>query len=157
MRIEGWERLWIIVVVLYGICVALVAYDSRPQLAQLQDRWIDEALGVFAKAISRAENTDMQSQQLRESWFNNKSNTYVIAYLNRIERKPNEKQKLFSPEVGAINERYRQLANQFRSSQIDHAVHAFVWWIGPSFALLILGCSTAWVANGFSGKMKQEN
>ncbi len=87
MRIEGWERLWIIAVFLYGICVALVAYDSRPQLAQLQDRWIDEALGVFAKAISRAENTDIQSQQLRESWFNNKSNTYVIAYLNRIERK----------------------------------------------------------------------
>lgn len=157
MRIEGWGRLWIIVSVLYGLCVALVAYDSRPQLAQLQDRWIDEALGVFAKAISRAENADVQSQELRESWFNNKSNAYVIAYLNRIEQNPNEKQKLFSPGVGAVNERYRQLASQFRSIQFDHAVHAIAWWLGPSFALLILGWSTGWIVNGFSGKMRREN
>ncbi len=156
MRIGGWGRLWAVITALYGVVVAIVAYDGRPTFEQLQYNWVRDATDTIADAISRAENAAVSGLLVREEWFASKTVTEAIATLEEIATSPTENQKLFSSEVAKVNEKHRQITSKFGAAQGMHVLLALAWWLGPSLVLLALGWLAGWIRRGFRENRSNE-
>lgn len=152
MQIGGWLRLWVVVVVLYGLVVGVVGYKTRPTLDDLNYRWIGGASDVIAQVISRAENRDIQSYKVKETFFSKLTDAEAIEQLKTIATSPSENQRLFSSEVGKVNQKYVELIGHFGTERLVHILLSLAWWLGPSLAVLAFGFATGWVIRGFRGK-----
>ena len=83
MRLGGWSRVGIVLSVLYGLAVALLAYDSRPRVEYLEGVWFSEAAGAIAEAISKAEGTEIQPSQVQEKLLKD-GGAANIAWLEKV-------------------------------------------------------------------------
>lgn len=148
MRLGGWSRLGIIISVLYGVVVAVVAYDGRPRLEYLQNAWFDEAAEVIAEAISKADGKEVLSHQVREGLLK-KGDTENTLWLEKVATSPSENQKLFSVSIARVNEKHKANIAALPVQQYEYWLLAFASWVGGTLLLLGVGWTVRWVYRGF--------
>ena len=148
MRLGGWSRVGIVLSVLYGLAVALLAYDSRPRVEYLEGVWFSEAAGAIAEAISKAEGTEIQPSQVQEKLLKD-GGAANIAWLEKVAASPTENQKKFSAAVSAVNDRNKSLVAALPMQQRDHWLLALVWWLGGTLFMFGAACTVRWVYRGF--------
>ncbi len=149
MKLGGWFRLWIVLIVVYGILIIAVSYETKPSLSYIEYRWVTEATDVIAEKISEAEGQEIYSYKIKDILFKDRTNNEIIDSLRKIVETPSEGQKIFSTQVAAINERFEKELDELPSKQNNHYLQSLLWWLIPSIALLILGWSIGWVIRGF--------
>ncbi len=149
MKLNGWLRLWIVIVVLYGIVVSFIAFEERPKLSSLEQRWINEASDVIAEKISEKEGKEIASYRLREALFKDKSEKEIINWLKDVVRSPSENQKTFYSSISEVNNKFKKELELLPEEQRSHYVQSVLWWFIPSIFLYIFGWSIGWIIRGF--------
>jgi hypothetical protein len=148
MRLGGWSRIGIVLSVLYGLLVAFFAYDTRPRLEYMEGAWLSDASDVIAQAISKAENKEVQSYQVRQALLK-ESNAENIAWLEQVAVSPSANQRKFSSAVAQVNAKHKALIAELPSQQRQHWLFAFAWWAGGTALVFALGWTAGWIYRGF--------
>lgn len=148
MRLSGWSRLGIVLVVIYGILVAFIAYESRPRLEYLESAWVDEAADVIAKSISKAEGKEVSSFEVREAVVL-KGGQEPTLWLERVETSPSENQKIFSADLSKVNQKHKAIISALSTREREHWLLAFAWWAGGILLFLCSVWTIRWVYLGF--------
>lgn len=149
MKLDGWLRLWIVIIFLYGIVVSFIAFEDRPKLSSLEQRWTNEALDVIAEKISEKEGKEIASYRLREALLKDKSDKEIINWLQGVAKSPSSNQKTFSSLVSEINNKFKKELELLPEEQRNHYFQSVLWWLIPSIFLYIFGWSIGWIIRGF--------
>lgn len=123
---KGWFRLWVLAVVIWGglVVAIIVGRGDFPTRSELADDW-NEYIEGFDET-KRINNLAWQSRGV-EPWSDEKWEIF------RAERYADHQNRL--SEVPAKQGKYLLLAG--------------LSWLGPSLAVLLLGCMFGWVVRGF--------
>lgn len=152
MKLGGWQRLWIVTVVITGIATSYSAFETRPKLSSIEREWIRDASDVIAETISAEENREITGYSVRDNLLKGKNNTEIIAWLNKVQSKPSERQRLFTNAVQEINEQFKRQVEELPSKQKEHFSTIAIWWFAVSILVYVLGWSIGWIARGFRSK-----
>lgn len=148
MLLGGWLRLLVVLTVLWGLAVALLAYDSRPRVENVRNAWVSEGLTVIAQRINEKEHSDIEAWQIENHESLNTSDK-AIAYFERIEKSPTENQRLFSSELTAVNTRHRERISEIERGWPLYVAKSAAAWLSPMLGILVLGYAMGWVWRGF--------
>lgn len=148
MNLGGWSRLGIVISVLYGVVVAVVAYDGHPKPEDLQIAWFDEAAEVIAEAISKTDGKEIRSSQVREGLLN-LGDAENMFWLEKVATSPSENQKLFSAAIARVNEKHKAIIAALPVKQREYWLLAFAAWAGGTLLLFGVGRTVRWVYRGF--------
>jgi hypothetical protein len=148
MKLGGWTRIWVVLVVLYAALVTFVAYSIRPTLDQTYQQWFGSASGAIAAAISKQEDTLVTQFDVQERLLG-KSRQESVAWLRQVAKSPTQAQRAFSVQVGRINAEYGNKVAAFPEQERLFWLKALGWWLVGAALLYLLGWSVGWVARGF--------
>ena len=148
MLIGGWSRIGIVLSMLYGILVAVVAYDDRPRLEYKQSVWFAEAADAISEILTKGEGHEVRPNQVREALLKG-TEAENAAWLEKVAISPSDNQKKFSAQVASVNEKHKAVIATLRSEQRTHWSLALAWWVGGVFLLFATGWSIGWVYRGF--------
>lgn len=148
MRISGWFRIGIVLAVLYSALVATIAFESRPRLEYKQSAWFSEAAEVIAESLTKIENKEVRSHQVREALLKG-TEIENVAWLEGAATSPSENQRKFSAQVAKVNEKHKAIISAHPSEQSTHWLMALAWWLGGVLLLFASGWSIGWIYRGF--------
>lgn len=151
--LNGWQRLWVVIVLLSGIGTAYytlkIAPDS-PKITKL--RWIKDASEVMAPLTLDKNNQPVTPRELRRGlYYTYKTQDAVIAFLEEIPlgKYKDKKEQIMAEEVDRINYRYRELVADPDKGLNALYIGMIIFWIVGSLVLYILGSLIGWVFRGF--------
>lgn len=149
----GWLRLWVVLTLLWGILVAVIAFDDRPKRAWVESEWVNTGIEAIADAVSVREGQTVMGYQVRQELEKSfPTNAAKLRYLDQVATRPKEHQAIFSKAVAAVNQEYRLRLASLHKETVRHVAWAAAAWIGPALALLLAGFSARWVWRGFFPK-----
>lgn len=151
MKLGGWMRTWIVLSVLLGVFVALIAYDGRPTRDRIVREWYGAASEVIAEKITAAEDQYVPPDKVRDAYFN-ASERENLERLKKFETAPSEKAKLFSADVGRINQLHEKKLESLPRSAAIYWAQVFGWWLAICALLFLAGWTIGWVIRGFRGR-----
>lgn len=142
MRINGWHRLWIVVVVIWLCIVIAFAWYSRPT-----PETIPHSEAFLAAVQPRSAMVQCIPPMIQEECA--KQAMVVI-------RMPNGYHFLLAVDdnkdsVSALESYWQAVEDAAIDEQKRAALLAFAVWIIPSIAILLFGYAVAWVRRGFMG------
>lgn len=139
-KLNGWQRLWIIVSVIYLLLVVLFTWISWPTAKEIESSWL-------YSLIEATKDPGDYSYQIREAYQDVPDRELI----RRINEKYAE-QKDYKEELQKINQRYqKQLASLGRNRLTSLGI-AFMAWIIPIGMVYLLGLAVGWIHKGFQNK-----
>jgi hypothetical protein len=158
MRLNGWQRLWVVLSGLYFLAVCTFAVLTFPDGESLSRESANLAVEIALQAQGKSAQTagdqrallnamrDLEygAARVRAEAYGDLSDTELI---QRIRAKW-EGQANFAP----LNEKLRRDTKRIRDRRFNFALQALVWWIIPVLMVYALGWATAWVVRGFQNK-----
>ncbi|UFN68459.1 hypothetical protein LN249_08985 [Vibrio alginolyticus] len=152
MKLGGWQRLWLVVVIISGFTASYVAFETRPQISTIEKEWIRSASDVIAEKISDEESREVTGYSIQVNLFENKTDAEIIAWLNKVEINPSSPQRVFSSAVKEINEKFQLQVDELPYRQKDHFTTIAMWWFAVLILIYVLGWSIGWIVRGFRSK-----
>lgn len=149
MKLGGWQRLWIVIAVLYLFVVVWVAWSTLPSPSSLSH---ENALYSRLIPVARDRILNTQVKVENEQAFIQDARTATDAELVEM---PNGHTLVFRKglprvDVEASTKAYwatvKHVANEKR---ITHVAQALVWWAIPLVFIYALGQAARWIYSGF--------
>ena len=158
-RFNGWQRLWIVLSVLYAIPVVLFTANSIAE----SERYSDSARAKYAlKAFAdhpqnkKIETLPLEKQQ--ELAIDSARARLRLAGEHQVDRQTDEefvrsllekwRDTIDFSEIDAEN---RKMIEQFSLVRVKVIGYGFLAWVAPVAFLYVLGLSIGWIARGFHG------
>lgn len=154
MKLNGWQRLWWVVVILTGIgTVFYVETKVIPDLPKIiKLKWIKEASEVMAPVSTDQDGKPVTARVIRNAYFYNyKTVDGVIAELEKPPTNKNKtkEEQIAMEEVMAINNFYRNELSDPENNKFNFYMGVTIVWVLGLLLLYILGSMIGWVMRGF--------
>lgn len=158
LKLNGWQRLWVVVAGIYFFAVCAFAVATFPDGASLESERatiaIEAALHAQANAAhelgdDRAElnalrNLKAGAARVRSEAYGDLTNAEIV---QRVREKFDGK-----ADFNALDERVKHDAEHLRGERSKFIFQAVAWWVIPSVVLYVLGLAFGWVVRGFRNK-----
>lgn len=149
MKLGGWQRLWVVVAVLYLLVVAGVTWSTWPTSASvsheytLYSRLPPEARTRILNSQVKAENEQAFIQDARtakDAELVEMPNSHMLVFRKDLPRAEAEAPaRAYWAEV-------EHVANEHR---VAHLAQAIAWWAIPLALIYALGLAVRWTYRGF--------
>lgn len=151
-RLNGWQRLWVLISVLYGIVVIILTISYLPSETKIRSQWAGEILDIIADDANEEFKTNYSNKfygySLRNEIYKDLSDDDIIS---RTTSKPdlftNESNK---KKFDALRPKYGKALAELPLDIIKAIGVGLFWWIIPIGFLYVIGASIAWVIKGFT-------
>lgn len=143
MKLNGWQRLWVIATVAWFVAVLVEAISTMPTAAKYRATWLAFAR---AEAPSMVVKPSAFSACLERAAASQPAKKYD-ALFSCEEPSPTPQDRARYAEVIATGE--AEISNDLLTNQAKHAGGMLLAWIVPSLLLYGLGLLVRWVARGF--------
>lgn len=154
MNLNGWQRLWIVAVLVLGIGIGYYTTKITPDLPKMiKLQWIKEASEVMAQGSLDNNNkpVSISALKLRKGLYNTyKTQDKVIAFLEKTakSRPKDETEEDIFNELTFINTLYKEkLADPDKNNTLYFG--SFMVWLAASMVLYLLGMLVGGVFKGF--------
>jgi hypothetical protein len=145
LRLNGWQRLWALIGVLYGVLVVGVCYFNFPRFESVTHQ------GGFYNQFSieqrslLAGNGEFVKEQTETGQQVEFPNGHVMTF----------KPGVTEEQIGTVARAYAQAVQTVLSShRVNFTLHAVLAWLVPSLGLYAIGWGIAWVRRGFREQLK---
>ncbi len=136
MRLSGWQRLWVVLVVIYSGIAAFLAITNFPIASRVR-----HTHSIYRHMDSSNVEKIVQNSEDKSGVTEEKMpNGHVLTFR---EGTSNEEIKKVARDYYAATEKIAQ------DQQPKFIMNAFLLWIIPSILLYILGWSIGWIYQGF--------
>ena len=148
-RLNGWQRVWVVVTILYLVPVCVVAIDSFPKARDYARTRIHDSIEAVGRHMetTTAGYTFEGAYAVRQKYYGGLSDEEIIDRLNA-----KFKGKV---DFSRIELEYLRKLDGLRGEQAKVIGYAFMWWLIPSSCLYLLGLAVAWVIRGFRDEPRQ--
>lgn len=141
IKLNGWQRLWVLLCILYFILVVGVTISTFPNPSDVANE------EIFEKQLSQKSRSMLAMPDAKGTIWDDQvgfdvkmPNGYILRF--KKGQKENEVQN-------AAHEYYELLEHQANKNIFVHIMLALFWWAFPSTSFYILGWSIGWVYRGF--------
>ncbi|GEM_PF-1743180 len=162
MKLNGWQRLWVLVSIIYLIPVVFITLSALPTKNQIYQEWYYEIFR-YAKHYSDFQNISSYDYQVSHE------NLSIYELIQSIELQlkpvPNQDMVLansnikipydvlvhqYNDNVISIHDKYTNDLNKLHINQAKIALTCLViLWIIPLLIIYLLGKAIGWVYRGF--------
>lgn len=160
MRLGGWLRLWVVLVVIYGVVVAGFTAMVMPTERELTASRAAQALQLLANVIKKSSDKKISAWDLRHyPLFKDKSDGEIAQSIVTIGKEidlEDPKNKELAPlkeDILALEKSHQEKVAALPGRQLSAIGTALVIWIVPALALLALGYAIGWVRRGFKAEI----
>lgn len=145
MKLGGWQRIWIVISVMWLLVVGLVGYSEIPSEEKIYKAWSYDLLKYLCDNDSNLKG--QYAWQLRDVY----SDLSDKELIERLRSKYLEKYPAYKYGFENIDAKYNdKLINLARSRVIAIGIGFLIWFI-PLAVLYVLGWSVGWIYRGFRG------
>lgn len=158
LKLNGWERLWVVVCGIYflGVCAfgAFAFPDSASldaerailaiELALRADVDAAHARGDQRDELKALRELEKGAVRIRSEAYGDLSDSEII---QRVRATFDQKTNL-TP----LDEKSRRDAERLRGERLKFVLQTAVWWIIPVIAVYVLGWAIGWTIRGFRSK-----
>jgi hypothetical protein len=138
-RLNGWQRLWVLICVIYLIVVSLVCYVEMPKKSSIFDKWAYDMIEVVKRNDPQLK--DSPTWLIKSAYEDINDEEIIQRIRNKFENYKSEFQK--------IDKRYKKQLDALPSKKLKTLGVFFLFWIIPSILLYLFGWSIGWVYKGF--------
>jgi hypothetical protein len=155
LRLNGWQRLWILVAVLYLPAAAAVVATQFPTTSQVYSAWADAALQVAGEDLRRTQQHQWQDWEIREHLFPKLTDKELVQKLTEGARKTdlNDPMKKdltrYKEKILQLESTYLPRLDALSTERVKVVGWGVLGWAGPLAILYGLGLAVAWVVRGF--------
>jgi hypothetical protein len=155
LRLNGWQRLWIVVAVLYLLVAAGVVAALLPTRSQIYGSWADAALQVAGEDLRRTQQYPWQEWELRELLFSKLTAEELVQKITDGARKmdlndpTNKDRARYKEEILRLESTYRPRLDALSTERAKVVGWGVLGWAGPLAILYGFGLAVAWVDRGF--------
>ncbi|HEX7153165.1 MAG TPA: hypothetical protein VF618_16890 [Thermoanaerobaculia bacterium] len=140
-RLNGWQRLFIVIAVIWLAINVTVLTTVFPQQDEIWDRYAYALIDRLRAADERLAQTS--SFEVRTSYANLTS----VDLVQKIRREYSTPD--WQSYLSDVNTEYETELHALPRTQMQMVAWGFVCWAAPLLVLYVLGWSTAWVTAGF--------
>lgn len=158
LKLNGWQRLWVVVASIYFVVVFGFAAATFPDGASLEseratlaveaalDAQVNaaHALGDDRAELDALRNLKMGAARVRSEAYGDLTNAEII---QRLRAKFDGK-----ADFTALDEKMRRDTERLRDDRSKFIFQAIAWWVIPALVLYVLGVAIGWIVRGFRNK-----
>jgi len=137
-KLSGWQRLWLVLSVIYLIVVAAFTIILMPKASQYSSSMVHDTIQTTIDNVPKLSN--MYVYQIREA-YSDFSDEELI-------QKIHEKYK-DEVDFDAIEKKYRNKMSHLPSVRAKFIGLGLLFWVAPIVLVYILGISVGWIVKGF--------
>jgi hypothetical protein len=145
-HLNGWQRLWVVLVVLYLVPVVLINIDALPTASDYARTRLHDSIDLAGKHMESTTPgyTFEGSYTVREKYYADLTDEQII---ERLHTKFKDK-----VDFTKIESEYHRKISGLGTEQAKTVGYAILWWLLPSALLYLFGVAVAWVIRGFRGE-----
>lgn len=155
LKINGWQRLWIVLSILYLFAVIVVAAMVWPQSTQIEKRFLNETYGLIDESEGKNEKykfTDFVEEANQRGLFNSPKDEKEE--LRAAENWLALAERAISKHKGKINfsevrNAYKMDLREVNAERKQVVLFSLLFWFLPVVTLYTLGLSVRWIIRGF--------
>jgi len=142
-RLNGWQRLWVILSALYLIGVIAVAMTLLPKQESLDDSRVYESISAVVTHIEKTEKASVSEgpYTIRSKHYSDLSNEQVI---DRLHSKWNGQ-----VDFTKIEKDYKDKTSALPMERAKVGGFALLAWLIPVATVYVLGLAIGWIIRGF--------
>lgn len=154
IRLNGWQRLWIVVAILYAFLVLAIATTEYPNRSRIDDAWARQVIATIESAIASELKIGYVNVRDKDD-FRNKSDIEIAerfskgAYEIRKDGDATSYQIHAAQLVKELNEKRTHDLEGLPTERAKFLGIAFLSWAIPLLAIYLIGVMVAWVIRGF--------
>ena len=155
LRLNGWQRLWIVVAVLYLAVAAAVVKARLPTRSQIYSSWADATLQVAGEELRHLQRYQWQDSELRERLFPKLTAEEIVQKITDGARKTdhddptNKDRARYKEEILRLESMYQSRLDALSTEQAKVVGWGVLGWAGPLAILYGFGLAVVWVVRGF--------
>ncbi len=146
IQLNGWQRLWVLLGVIYLVAIVIVTYSVIPKHSQILSSWAYDIIDQ----IKTHEKLDTYNWTLRNEIFGDKSDKDIVEGTNRKAANSNDKE--WQRTVQELEKKYKKQFDGLPKEQMETIGIASLVWAGSMAFLYALGFGIGWVYRGFRKK-----
>ena len=145
LRLNGWQRLWAVVVVLGGLSLAVLAYATWPTTESVEPDEVYVRMPRSTTWVLRdaGEPLFRPTQDVRPT----RDSTIVDIEGHSVPFLAGAPEDQVTSTVNAYSAALREA---LRAKRLQYAQERFAWWAVPAVALYMAGWGVGWVRRGFT-------
>ena len=136
-KLNGWQRLWIVVAVIYLVVVCVTTFSLMPNESEIKRSWASDIID-FVK-------THDKSSQHLSTW--EILNAYSDLRYEEIIKRMKKKYSTF--EYMEIDKKYEDKLANLGWERTKVASIGFLFWLVPVILAYVLGLAVGWIYRGF--------
>lgn len=154
-RLNGWQRLWLVLMILYGLVVAVVTVAFFPKESDILNSWAWDAMRVAIDDIKRTKKYDGTMWDFRDAFFKNKTDEEIVHSLTDGARNINLADSKtadladYKSNILTLENKYQKQIKDLPREQLKATGMAFLVWMIPALAIYVLGYAVGWIYRGF--------
>jgi hypothetical protein len=142
-RLNGWQRLWVVLSVLYLVPVIGIAVILFPKQESLDESRVYDSISAVVSYVEKTEKA-----RISEGVYTIRSKHYGDLPNDEIIQRLHEKW-CGKVDFTTIEEDYKQKLDALPTERAKTAGIAFLAWLVPVIALYVLGLAIGWIIRGF--------
>ncbi len=147
-KLNGWQRLWILVVCIYLLLVIFVSWSSFPQKSPILQDWAIAVLELEKRYDPSITNLDSWRIRFKYS----EKGITDEQFIKKLKENSAQKSSQYKLDFQAIEKQYRKKMDDLYSKRIEHIGNSILFWVLPSIFLYFLGVAIGWVYKGFRSR-----
>ncbi|MDO8319717.1 hypothetical protein, partial [Rhodoferax sp.] len=150
MFLNGWQRLWLVLSILYLAAVVPLAIEARPKASDIVNSRVHESIDLAGKYMesSTAGYSYEGSASVIAKHYSDMSDEQI---LERLHQRFTDK-----VELSKIDRKYEKQMQELKGEQLAHVGWSVAAWLGPVLFVYALGAAVAWVIKGFRRREANE-
>jgi len=145
-QLNGWQRLWVLVGVIYLVVIAIVTISVVPKRSQLISGWAYDAVDL----IKAHEKVDSSNWTLRKGVFGDASDEEIVTKITTGAAKTEDKD--WRIKVKELEAKHTKRLDGLLGEQLRAVGIAILVWFVPVVLLYALGYGVGWVYRGFRNR-----
>lgn len=139
-QLNGWQRLWIVITIIYLIPVVIFSWSAMPTQSQVDNAYMYETID-FVKDNNPW--LSKSSYSIRES-YKDISDLDVVKLIH-----DRYKNTYTDIDFDRIDNSYLKKSNELFKNQARTVFYGLIGWLLPSASVYLLGYSIVWIKKGF--------
>jgi hypothetical protein len=154
-RLNGWQRLWLVLTILYGLAVTAMTTVILPKESDIRSSWAWDAMRVAVDDIKRVRKYDGTTWDFRDAFFKDKTDEEVVRSLTdgarSIDLADSKTADLadYKSNILTLENKYQKQIKDLPREQLKATGMAFLAWMIPALAIYVLGYTAGWIYSGF--------
>src|SRR4030066_2189531 len=149
-RLNGWQRLWMLMGVLYIIPVAFFSYSNMPKKADIMREWTIDVIELVKKHDDNM--TKYSTIDVLNSYSDMSYDNIILKIRSKAtgKTKSHFKNLIADAEFQIIEDWHRVKLESLLSDQLKIISYGIIFWLVPLGLIYLIGMGIRWVYEGFN-------